>query len=476
MLLTVLPSAISQTTVSVCANQLPYSWNNQTYNAAGNYVVHLTASNGCDSAATLHLLVKTLSSSQTTIQICSNQAPYLWNGNSYNTTGNYSITLTGANGCDSVANLHLIINPVQQHTISEQRCANLMPYNWHGQSLTQAGTYHTTLTTTAGCDSIITLILTVLPTSSSQTTITICSATLPFNWNGLSILAAGNYQVVLHNQFGCDSIARLTLTVNPTPTAPVVSDLSYCQFSASTALTANATGTLSWYNTATGGTGTGIAPVPSTQVAGTFTYYVSQSNNGCESPRAPLHVTVLPKPILGADKEQRICYGATTNLNLYFNPTGNSHQWTFHDTLVSNPTNIGTAGDYTLISTAPNGCTDTAVLHLIIQPEVIANAGPDANAEFNYPYQLHGTGGVSYDWSPSHGLNNSHIADPTATLTQDQTYILLVRDEIGCWDVDTVKLRVLRGPTFYVPTAFTPNGDGLNDIFRPTYVGIEQLE
>jgi gliding motility-associated-like protein len=52
----------------------------------------------------------------------------------------------------------------------------------------------------------------------------------------------------------------------------------------------------------------------------------------------------------------------------------------------------------------------------------------------------------------------------------------MVMDEIGCKAYDTVKIRVFKGPTFYVPTAFTPNGDEINDIFRPTAIGISSLD
>ena len=87
------------------------------------------------------------------------------------------------------------------------------------------------------------------------------------------------------------------------PTAPtVVNPISYCQGTIATTLTATGTGLL-WYTTATGGTGSTTAPIPNTLVAGTVTYYVSQSNNCGESPRTPIVVNVASTPL------------AATNLN-----------------------------------------------------------------------------------------------------------------------------------------------------------------
>lgn len=90
--------------------------------------------------------------------------------------------------------------------------------------------------------------------------------------------------------------AVIVVNVSAVPVAPTVtSTLTYCQNVSAPAL--NATGTnLLWYTVATGGTGSATAPTPSTAVAGSTTWYVSQSNNGCESPRASITVNVNAAP------------------------------------------------------------------------------------------------------------------------------------------------------------------------------------
>ncbi|MFN8245216.1 MAG: hypothetical protein U0T56_02365 [Ferruginibacter sp.] len=77
----------------------------------------LTGSNGCDSVATLNLTILPTTTSTTNQSVCPTQLPYTWNGQTYNGAGTYSVTLTGSNGCDSVATLNLTLPqppPVQR--------------------------------------------------------------------------------------------------------------------------------------------------------------------------------------------------------------------------------------------------------------------------------------------------------------------------------------------------------------------------
>ncbi|MFN8245203.1 MAG: hypothetical protein U0T56_02300 [Ferruginibacter sp.] len=113
----VLPTTTSTTNIGLCPSQLPYSWNSQTINAAGTYTATLTGSNGCDSVATLVLTISAVSTSTVNQSICPSQLPYTWNSQTYNSAGTYSVTLTGSTGCDSVVHSTCLcyqLAPVQQ--------------------------------------------------------------------------------------------------------------------------------------------------------------------------------------------------------------------------------------------------------------------------------------------------------------------------------------------------------------------------
>ena len=107
------------------------------------------------------------------------------------------------------------------------------------------------------------------------------------------------YYVSQTSSLGCESPrSAITVNINPLPAAPtVVSPVTYCQAATSSVLTASGSSLL-WYTSATMGTGSTTAPIPSTSVSGTTTYYVSQSSSyGCESPRSAIAVNVNPLPL-----------------------------------------------------------------------------------------------------------------------------------------------------------------------------------
>jgi glycosidase len=112
--------------------------------------------------------------------------------------------------------------------------------------------------------------------------------------------AAGNtIYYVSQSTNSCEGArAAITVTVNPAPIAPTVTaTVNYCQNAAAVPLIATGTN-LKWYTVATGGTSSAAAPTPSTTVAGSTSYYVSQTNNGCESPRATITVNVTALAVL----------------------------------------------------------------------------------------------------------------------------------------------------------------------------------
>ncbi len=124
---------------------------------------------------------------------------------------------------------------------------------------------------------------------------------------------------------------------------------------------------------------------------------------------------------------------------------------------------------------AAGDCTSDTIAKTIDISRVHAFAGNDTIAVVNQSIQLHATGGANYEWIPHDFLSNAFIADPAATLARDQTYILIVKNDDGCEAKDTINIKVYEHLEIYVPSAFTPNGDGRNDVLHVVAPGLKQL-
>ncbi len=161
-----------------------------------------------------------------------------------------------------------------------------------------------------------------------------------------------------------------------------------------------------------------------------------------------------------------------TNLssNVYGSIIG--YEWTFEpgqtSTLLNPAYTFFTDGNYpvTLKAFTANGCESVLKTHTIPIRTVKADAGKDTLVFKDSPFQLKAKGGKSYLWSPSIYLNANDIANPVGSVTNDQLFTVEVTDERGCKATATMKVTVFVEDDIYVPTSFTPNNDGKNDVFR----------
>lgn len=130
----------------------------------------------------------------------------------------------------------------------------------------------------------------------------------------------------------------------------------------------------------------------------------------------------------------------------------------------------------TLYGMSVFGCTSDTTRKMINIYGTKAFAGNDIVAAANQPVQLNASGGLSYQWLPPVGLSASNIPNPVATNVADRNYFLKAYTPEGCESYDTVQIKIYKGPEIYVPGAFTPNGDAVNDVLKALPVGITSFD
>ncbi|MEO6539912.1 MAG: T9SS type B sorting domain-containing protein, partial [Ferruginibacter sp.] len=303
--------------------------------------------------------------------------------------------------------------------------------------------------------------------------------------NVFSNLASGNYNSIkVRDGNGCITNTTAVVVLNDTMRLDLGADSTICVGTSITLIpqTNALTDTFKWTPRATLDFDTARTPVATPN--DTTKYYLTAKWGICIR-KDSVTINVLHKPIPYAGRDTTICYKTNAFLNgTASNLSGTvNYAWTPPDSLntpnaASTIARIDTTRQFTLTVTDNYGCnfSVTDSMMVFMQPPLVVFAGNDTNAILGRPHQLQASGGTGYVWSPVGPLNNPFISNPVATLYNDTYFHVQVTDAIGCTDDDDVFVKVYEGPMYYLPNAFTPNGDGLNDVFTPIPVGIRSTE
>ena len=168
---------------------------------------------------------------------------------------------------------------------------------------------------------------------------------------------------------------------------------------------------------------------------------------------------------------------------------GSSWQWAPASSLsnavllnpVAHPANT-TQYIFTAYNSLTSGCpkpgTDTILVTVL--PKIFASAGEDTMVVIGQPVQLNASGGDSYSWSPAIALSSANIANPMAIFNEPSDgirYKVNVYNSVGCYDSAFIVIKIFATlPVVFVPTAFTPNNDGKNDVLRPIVAGMKRFD
>lgn len=375
-------------------------------------------------------------------------------------SGLYTLVVTDANSCVNTTSATVIVNPqpivaAAGSTVCENANATLsanggVTYSWSGP-----GGF----------------------TSNSQNP----------QISSVPLTASGQYTVFITDANTCTNTAVANMIINPAP-VPNMTANNPC---ANTSLNLTASGGVSYSWTGPGSFSSNVQNPTISNAASTVSgvYNVTVTDaNGC-SATTSTNVVVNPLPLPSiAGGPNTGCAPLCVQFNVTSIPSASTAAWNLGNGSVASGLTANscynTAGIYTISAgvTDQNGCSGVAIYTVEVYPQPIAdfNHAPikpiiNIDGEVTFTDASHGANIVSWNWYFMNTAQyTSNVQNPIFMYTEAGTYpvALVVKSDKGCSDTIVRPLVVGEDYGIYVPNAFTPNDDGINDKFQPKGFGI----
>ena len=532
IVVTIQPQFAQTSNQTSCSGQ--YTFNGQQLTQSGTYLDTLTSIHGCDSIVTLNLTIGNTPAANAgqNITVCSGETgnlglaaqaglSYSWSpvtGLSASNVANPTLTLSNVNtgwpivqtytltvtdiasalGCTTTDQVDVTVLPSYQIQVADTLC-NGGPFVLNGQTYTQSGIYIDSSQTTTGCDSLITINISISqePVFALNDTL-ICfggqaslvpqsnfsnvsyawlaqNTTIPTVSPALNVSPQQtiSYVVTAVDNFLCTHTENLTITVVPLPVMTLAANqTTLCAYD-TLQLSATGASSLSWSGplSISNGNASQTLTLP---LSGTY-QVIGTSPEGCQDSTA-LSITVNPAPQLQITPDQGICPGFAAQFTV-----SGALNYVWNDPQLTASTNTVTPAStttYMVVGANQYNCLDSAQTTVTVYPQPSADftASPTIltsdDPTVNFTSNAQNAAVSTWDFGDgTTAENGQNEFDYTYPFVEDQNYTvtLNVVSAEGCTAESQVQIQIKGGIIYYVPNTFTPDGDALNNLFTPVF-------
>ncbi len=532
IVVTIQPQFAQTSNQTSCSGQ--YTFNGQQLTQSGTYLDTLTSIHGCDSIVTLNLTIGNTPAANAgqNITVCSGETgnlglaaqaglSYSWSpvtGLSASNVANPTLTLSNVNtgwpivqtytltvtdnasalGCTTTDQVDVTVLPSYQIQVADTLC-NGGPFVLNGQTYTQSGIYIDSSQTTTGCDSLITINISISqePVFALNDTL-ICfggqaslvpqsnfsnvsyawlaqNTTIPTVSPALNVSPQQtiSYVVTAVDNFLCTHTENLTITVAPLPVMTLAANqTTLCAYD-TLQLSATGASSLSWSGplSISNGNASQTLTLP---LSGTY-QVIGTSPEGCQDSTA-ISITVNPAPQLQITPDQGICPGFAAQFTV-----SGALNYVWNDPQLTASTNTVTPAStttYMVVGANQYNCLDSAQTTVTVYPQPSADftASPTIltsdDPTVNFTSNAQNAAVSTWDFGDgTTAENGQNEFDYTYPFVEDQNYTvtLNVVSAEGCTAESQVQIQIKGGIIYYVPNTFTPDGDALNNLFTPVF-------